>query len=69
MEQLTNYKIIKIIKRRRLLLGMSQSTLAEKCGITRQAISKMESTNSNPTALNLLKICETLGLNVHDFYE
>lgn len=53
--------------------GMSQEQLAEKLGVSRQAISRWESGESTPDMLNLLGLCEYFQVSsdylLHDDYE
>ena len=53
--------------------GMSQEQLAEKLGVSRQAISRWESGESTPDMLNLLGLCECFQVSsdylLHDDYE
>ena len=62
-------KLIKLRKSN----GMSQEQLAEKLGVSRQAISRWESGDSTPDMLNLLGLCECFKVSsdylIHDDYE
>lgn len=53
--------------------GMSQEQLAEKLGVSRQAISRWESGESTPDMLNLLGLCEYFQVSsdylLHDDYK
>lgn len=53
--------------------GMSQEQLAEKLGVSRQAISRWESGETTPDMLNLLGLCECFQVSsdylLHDDYE
>lgn len=53
--------------------GMSQEQLAEKLGVSRQAISRWESGESTPDMLNLLGLCECFQVSsdylLHDDYK
>lgn len=44
--------------------GISQESLAEAVGVSRQAVSKWETGESKPDVSNLIAICNTLDLNV-----
>ena len=44
--------------------GISQESLAEAVGVSRQAVSKWETGESKPDVNNLIAICNTLDLNV-----
>lgn len=52
----------KIILQRKAL-GMSQEELAEKVGVSRQAISKWESTNTIPDLDRIVKMSEVFGVS------
>lgn len=53
--------------------GMSQEQLAEKLGVSRQAISRWESGDSTPDMINLFGLCECFKVSadylIHDDYE
>jgi transcriptional regulator with XRE-family HTH domain len=49
------------VKERRKGLGYSHDKLAEKSGVTRQGISKIEAGNGNPTITTMLKLADALG--------
>ncbi len=60
-----NYlEIIKTIKLRRKHLGINQTDLAEISGVSLRTIKSIESNNGNPNILTLLKILETLGMEM-----
>lgn len=48
------------IKRRREELRLSQESVAERLGVSRQAVSKWETGQSEPTASNLIQLAEIL---------
>jgi transcriptional regulator with XRE-family HTH domain len=56
------------IKRIRLEKNMSQTLLAEHCGIEKANLSRIESGQANPTVLTLLKISIALKVPVADFF-
>ena len=56
------------IKRIRLEKNMSQTLLAEHCGIEKANLSRIESGQANPTVLTLLKISMALKVPVADFF-
>ena len=47
-------------------LGLSQAQLAEKCGITQQAIHLIEKGARKPSFDTLLKLAEALKVTVND---
>jgi transcriptional regulator with XRE-family HTH domain len=57
------------IKRIRLEKNMSQTLLAEHCGIEKANLSRIESGQANPTVLTLLKISTALKVPVADFFK
>ena len=54
------------IKRRRAERGMSQEQLAEKLGVSRQAVSKWENGTSDPSTSNLLAIARLYGVSAEE---
>lgn len=59
-------KIGKFIATCRKENGYTQSSLAEKLGITDRAISKWENGKSMPDASIMLELCELLKINVNE---
>lgn len=51
------------IKEKRLDVGLMQYELAEKCGITIQAMNFIEKGRNNPSIATLRKLAEVLGIN------
>jgi transcriptional regulator with XRE-family HTH domain len=51
------------IKDKRLDVGLMQYELANKCGITIQAMNFIEKGRNNPSISTLRKIAEVLGIN------
>lgn len=57
------------IRERRLELGVSQTKLAEKVGVSRMHIIRLETgTCENPTRVLMLKIANALGSNVTELF-
>ena len=56
------------MKFRRIELGMSQSELAEKAGVTRQTIGLIESGEFNPSVRLCIAICRALGVTLNDLF-
>ena len=56
------------MKFRRMDLGMSQTELAEKAGVTRQTIGLIESGDFNPSIKLCLAICRALGVTLNDLF-
>jgi len=61
---LSNVKIGKILRKRRLELGLSQNRLAKKTGIRRENIRDVELEKKNFSVKNLRKILNVLKINV-----
>lgn len=57
------------IKKRREELKMSQEYLAEQIGVSRQAVSKWEKGQSEPTAGNLIQLAHLLETTLSDLVE
>lgn len=57
------------IKARRLQLKMSQEYVADQLGISRQAVAKWESGQSEPTAANLAALAALFEMNVSELVE
>ena len=53
-----------IIKHRRQDLGVSQGTLAELAGVGINTLVSIERGEGNPTLQVLMRICDTLGLQI-----
>ena len=58
-EKLTSFRIIK---------GFSKKQLAEKVGLTRQAISQFENGSTIPSPETITKLTRILGCNTRFFY-
>lgn len=58
------FAIARIIIKKRLEQGFTQSELARKIGTKQSAISRLESGNYNPTISFLEKIAKALNLNL-----
>lgn len=54
------------VKRRRKELGYSHETLADKAGVTRQAISKIEAGESDLRLTTMLRIAAAFDLRLSD---
>ena len=55
------------IKAKRKAMGLSQEDLAEKLGVTRQAVSKWEMDRAQPTMTNLRELAEVFSVNMAYF--
>ena len=59
-------KIGRFIAERRKLVGLTQSRLAERFGITDRAVSKWETGKALPDSSLMLELCHVLGITVND---
>jgi len=57
------------LRRRRLLLGLSQEAVAAHCGVTFQTIQKYESAEVRMSATNLWLIAQALDVPVSYFFD
>ncbi len=53
---------------RRETLGMTQSALAERCGVRRETIVNLERGRYNPSLKLALRICAALGSRVEELF-
>ena len=53
---------------RRETLGMTQSALAERCGVRRETILNLERGRYNPSLKLALRICAALGSRVEELF-
>lgn len=56
------------MKFRRIELGMSQTELAKKAGVTRQTIGLIEAGDFNPSIKLCIDICRALGVTLNDLF-
>ncbi|MCD4773950.1 MAG: helix-turn-helix transcriptional regulator [Bacteroidales bacterium] len=57
-------ELIKTLKKRRELLGVTQEHLAELSGVGLRTLKALESNKSNPTFETLSKLIEVLGMEL-----
>lgn len=57
-------ELIKTIKERRMMLQVTQETLAELSGVGLRTLKQFESGKGNPTLLTLQKLSDVLGLEI-----
>ena len=57
-------EIGQLIQKRRKLLGINQQAVCEIADVSLHTLSNIESGKGNPTAAVLLKVLETLGLEI-----
>ena len=55
------------IKAKRKAMGLSQEDLAEKLGVTRQAVSKWETDRAQPTTSNLRELAQVFSVDMAYF--
>ena len=65
-EAVGNYKTGSFIKEQRMKMGLSQSMLAEKMHVSREAVSKWENGHNLPDASIMLQLAEVLNVTVDD---
>ena len=56
------------MKFRRIELGMSQTELAERSGVTRQTIGLIEAGEFNPSIKLCIAICRALGVTLNELF-
>lgn len=56
--------LIKVLRKRREILGVTQEHLAELSGVGLRTIRQIENNNGNPTIETLYKIADVLGLEI-----
>lgn len=57
---------IQLLRRRQ---GWSQEQLAEKLGVSRQALSKWENGTATPDTANVMKLCRLFGVSADDLLD
>lgn len=57
------------IRERRKQMKLSQEYIAEQLGVSRQAVSKWETGQTEPTAKNLVELAQLLGITVSELVE
>jgi transcriptional regulator with XRE-family HTH domain len=60
-------RVGQLIRAQRVALGMSQTALAEKLGLTFQQVQKYEKSANRVSASRLVQIAEALGADPHFF--
>ena len=61
-----NVEIAERLAKRRREAGYSQESLAEKLGVSRQAVSKWERSESSPDTDNLIALAQLYGVSIDD---
>ena len=57
------------MRERRLAAGLSQEALAERCGIDRKSISRMETGAFSPRLDSVFNVAEALNIPVGELFE
>lgn len=65
----TTVKLAKLLKEKRIAMGISHQTLADKAGINRSTISRIESGDRIPTITVCLKIAEALDCKLYNLLQ
>ena len=55
-----------VLKAHRILSKMTQEFVAERIGVSRQAVSKWENGSSDPSTTNLIAIAKLYGISVEE---
>lgn len=58
------YELIKKLVEFRKVVGLTQSEVSQKSGLTQQMISRIEKLDNSPTLENFIKYVMALGLNL-----
>lgn len=61
-------KIGEKIKELRILNGLTQQELADRCELSKGFISQVERELTSPSIATLMDILESLGTNIRDFF-
>lgn len=56
-----------VVRARREACGMTQELVAQKLGVSRQAVGKWESGKSEPSTTNLMALAELFGTDAAEF--
>ena len=64
LQTVTERRIAEGIKKRREALGLSANDLAERTGVSRAMVSKIERLDVSPTAVLLGRLCNGLGMTL-----
>ena len=57
-----------IIRRRRMVLGLNQTELAERIGVSRNTVAGWETNHSRPDLGTLPALCRALGISLNAFF-
>lgn len=60
----SRFELATLIELRRTALGMTQTELAQRAGVSRQWVNALEASVSNPSFTNLVAVLDALGLEL-----
>ncbi|QNU67446.1 helix-turn-helix transcriptional regulator [Ruminiclostridium herbifermentans] len=63
-ESQREYEIVKQLVKMRNDMGLSQSDVAKKSGLTQQMVSRIETIDNSPTLKNFIKYVDSVGLEI-----
>lgn len=63
------YGISEMLKKIRIDKEITQVSIANKTGLSKQMVSKIEHYNGNPTLTTLVKYCDCIGINLLELLE
>lgn len=58
-----------VVRERRLAAGLSQEALAERCGVDRKSISRMETGAFSPRLDSVFNVAEALDIPVSELFD
>lgn len=58
-----------VVREHRLAAGLSQEALAERCGVDRKSISRMETGAFSPRLDSVFNVADALNIPVSDLFE
>jgi len=56
------------VRERRLASGLSQEALAERCGVDRKSISRMETGAFSPSLDRVWRLADALGVSIDELF-
>lgn len=59
--------LIKTLKSERTSRGLTHEKIAEKAGVSRQTLGKIENGLTNPTMLTMFRITNAMGMSLEEF--
>ena len=57
------------VKMLRIKQGMTQESVADRCGLNKHYISDIEHGKRNPALLTLIKICEAMNVEINSIFD